>query len=518
MTWQEEINEIKLRKELAKKMGGPERIAKQHSKGRLTIRERIDLLLDKNSFREIGSLVGNAEYDNDGKLKSFTHAPQVMGYGKINGRLVTLSGGDITSFRGGNVSLMGQFNFWVEKLSLEWRIPTIRLLDSFGESVSGIETSGRTICPGNPDSFALQIRLLGQIPVASAALGSLAGGLPVMAALSHFSVMTKETSEGFVGGPPLVKQALGISISKEELGNYKVHTYQSGVIDNVAEDESDAFAQIKVFLSYMPQNVWQQPPRIETGDDPNRRDEELLSIIPKDRRKQYDIRQLIRHIVDRDSAFELSPFYGRSLVTLLARIDGYPIAMISNDCKWDGGAQTSASCEKMMRFCDLADTFHLPIVYLVDCPGFMVGLEAEKDGIERKSARMISVLKQLTVPGITIMLRRCFGIAGEMTVTSKPGLRYAWPSGHWNRLPLEGGVMAAYRKQIEDTPDPEAKRIEIEKKLEHYYSPFLTAEAFGVEEIIDPRDTRPLLVDFVRQAQEITSHQLGIKYRLAIRP
>ena len=518
MTWQKEIDELKRRQQLGKQMGGPERIAKQHSKGRLTIRERIELLLDGGTFQEIGSLVGNAEYDGEGELKSFTHAPQVMGYGKLNGKPVTVAGGDMTAFRGGDVQLMGQFYFWVEKMSLEWRIPTIRLLDAFGASVSEVEARGRTVCPGNPDDFALQIGLLGRVPVVAAALGSLGGGLPVIAAMSHFSVMTKNTSEGFVGGPPLVKQALGTSITKEELGGYKVHACQSGVIDNAAEDEADAFRQIKLFLSYMPQNVWQQPPRVETGDDPNRRDEELLTIIPRERRKPYDIRRLINHIVDKDSVFEFSPLYGRSLITLLVRMDGYPVAIISNDCKWDGGAQTPATCEKMIRFCDLADTFHLPIIYLVDCPGFMVGLEAEKGGIERKSARLAAVLKQLTVPGITVVLRRCYGIAGNLTVTSRLGLRYAWPSGNWGRIPLEGGVLAAYRNEIETASDPQAKRIEIERRLEHYRSPFRTAESFGVEEIIDPRDTRPLLCEFVRRAQEVTASQLGIKYRLAIRP
>jgi acetyl-CoA carboxylase carboxyltransferase component len=360
---------------------------------------------------------------------------------------------------------------------------------------------------------------MGQVPVVSAVLGSLSGGGPPITTMSHFSIMTKNASELFIAGPPLIKQALDIDITKEELGNYKVHVYKSGVVDNVAEDEADAFRQIKLFLSYLPQNVWNQPPRVETGDDPNRRDEELLSIIPRDRRKQYDIRALIKHIVDKDSMFELAPFYGRSVVIFLARMDGYPVLVMSNDCRWSGGAQTTAGCEKMWRFIDFADTFHLPIIYLMDCPGFMIGPESEAEGIARKAARLCAAMNQLTVPGMSIILRRAYGVAGVLNGgVSRLKLRYAWPSGEWGPLPIEGGTMAAFRREIEAAPDPEAKRIEIENRIKQFRSPFRTAEAFSVEEIIDPRDTRGILCEFVREAQDITSTQLGIKYRAGIRP
>ena len=521
MTWQKEIDELRRRQELARQMGGDEAIARQHSRGRLTVRERIGLLLDRDSFQEIGTLAGNAEYNDEGELESFTHAARVTGCGKVNGRPVCVEGGDFT-IRGGwadPTSFVSVGGFTPEKLSLERCIPLIRLLDSAGGSVLRIESMGHTLLLGNPGRWAVPAALMARVPVVSAVLGSLGGYPPVEAAASHWSIMTKNTSELFVAGPPLVKQALGIDITKEELGGYKVHAYQSGVIDNVAEDEADAFRQIKLFLSYLPQSVWQQPPRAETGDDPERRDEELLSIIPRDRKRLYDIRQLIKHIVDKDSIFELSPFYGRSLITLLARLDGYPVAVVSNDCEWFGGAQTAAACEKMMRFVDLADTFHLPIIYLVDCPGFMIGPESEKEGIERKSARLAFALTQLTVPGIPVLLKRSYGVAGALhAYVSRSNLRYAWPSGEWGSLPIEGGAMAAYRKEIEAAPDPEAKRIEVEDRLRQLCSPLRTAEAFGVEEIIDPRDTRPLLCEFVKGAREITATQLGPKSRVGIRP
>jgi acetyl-CoA carboxylase carboxyltransferase component len=521
MTWQNEIDELRRRQELAKQMGGAEGVARQHSKGRLTVRERIDSLLDPNSFKEIGSIFGKAEYDDKDELKSFTHAAHVIGTGRINGRAVCIDGGDFT-IRGGwsdPTSFVGIGGFTIEKMSLERRIPFIRLLDSAGGSVVSIKNKGRTVLLGNPNAFGPWWELMTRVPVVSAALGDLGGHPPVQVAASHWSIMTKGTSNLFVAGPPLVNQALHMNIKKEELGGYKVHAYQSGVVDNVAEDEEDAFRQIRTFLSYLPQNVWHQPPRVETGDDPNRRDEELLSIIPKHRRKLYSIRDVIKHIVDKDSMFEISPFYGRSLVAFLARMDGYPVAVVSNDCMFFGGAQTAAACEKMTRFIDFADTFHLPIIYLVDCPGFMIGPQSEKEGIERKSARLAFAMAQLTVPAMAIVLKRSFGVAGALHGSiSRLNLRYAWPSGVWGSLPIEGGVMAAYRREIEAAPDPEAKRIELENSFANLASPFRTAEAFDVEEIIDPRDTRPILCEFVRDAQEITATQLGPKCRVGMRP
>jgi len=521
MTWQREVDRLKYQQEMARQMGGSENIARQHAKGRLTVRERIDLLLDKNSFKEIGSIAGTAEYDGDSNLVSFTHAPRVIGYGRINNRMVCIEGGDFTIHGGwaDPTSFTSVGGFTPEKMAREWRMPLIRLLDSAGGSVQRIAELGHSFLHGNPDRWAGTVALMAEVPVVSAALGSLGGYPPVEASMSHWSIMTKNTSELFVAGPPLVKQALGINVTKEELGSYRVHVARSGVIDNVANDENDALQQIRQFLSYLPQNVWQQPPYIVSNDDPNRRDEMLFSIIPRERRKTYDIRQLIKHIVDSDSMFELAPLYGRSLVTFLARINGYPVAVISNDCRHFGGAQTSAGCEKMIRFVDFADTFHLPIIYLVDCPGFMIGPESEKEGIERKSARLAFAISQLTVPGIAVILRRAYGVAGALHGSiSHLNLRYAWPSGEWGSLPVEGGVMAAYKREIESSQDPEAKRIEIEDRLRLLSSPFRTAEVFGVEEIIDPRDTRPILCEFVKIAQEITATQLGVKSRIGIRP
>ena len=521
MSWSKEVEELRLRQNMAKGMGGPENIDRQHAKGRLTVRERLDILLDPDSFSEVGSIAGNAEYDDEGRIKALTHVARVNGTGLIDGRKVCVEGGDFT-IRGGwadPTSFVSIGGFTPEKMALDLRIPMIRLLDSVGGSVERIEQQGHSLLLGNPERYMIPLKLMAHVPVISAALGSLGGYLPVDAASSHWSIMTKGSSELFVAGPPLIKEALGIEISKEDLGDYRVHAYKSGVIDNVAEDEKDVLNQIKRFLSYLPPNVWQQPPRAKSGDSPQRRDDELLSIIPKDRRKQYDVRNLIKHVVDKGSMFELCPYYWRSLVVALARLDSYPALVMANDCKWHGGAQTADACEKMMRYIDFADTFHLPIVYLVDCPGFMIGPESELAGIERKSARLAFAMAQLTVPGMAMIIRRSYGVAGGLHGSiSHLNLRYAWPSAEWGSLPVEGGVMAAYHRQIEASNDPEAKRIEIENRLRELSSPFKTAEKFGVEEMIDPRDSRPIMCEFVRDAQAVTATQLGPKYRLGIRP
>jgi acetyl-CoA carboxylase carboxyltransferase component len=514
MSWQGDVEELRRRQDIARQMGGPERVAKQHAKGRMTVRERIGLLFDQNSFQEIGTLAGKAIYGDDGSLQSFTPSSVVMGYGRINGQAACAFGNDFTTKGGSSDENAGNKAEFLMRMAKERLMPLVCLYDGAGGSVT--EGGDYTIVPVNY-GWATLTELMGLVPVVAANLGTSAGWIAVQAAFSHWNVMTKN-SELFVAGPPVVERGLFTHITKEELGNYKVHAYQSGVIDNVADDDQEALGQIKLFLSYLPPSVWQQPPRGKTGDDPNRRDEELLSIIPLDSRKIYDIRKLIRHVVDQDSLFEYAPYYGRSVVTGLARLDGYPVAIISNDCKHLGGAQDAPAAEKMLKFIDMADTFHLPIIYLMDAPGYMIGLDSEKTGPERKAVRVHAAMHQATTPWISVLLRRSFGVAGAgHGQYNRLNLRYAWPSGRWGSLPIAGGAMAEFRSEIEAARDPEAKRIEIEKRLADIGSPMRTANHFtlmGVEEIIDPRDTRPLLCEFARQAQVVTATQLGPKYRM----
>jgi acetyl-CoA carboxylase carboxyltransferase component len=260
--------------------------------------------------------------------------------------------------------------------------------------------------------------------------------------------------------------------------------------------------------------VYQAPPRQAPGDDPKRREEDLLTAIPRDRRRSYDVRRILHLVVDRGSFFEIGGTYGQPLVTGLARLDGYPVGVMANDPRHFGGAVDADAADKMIRFIDLCDTFHLPCVNFVDNPGFLIGTSAEREGTARVGARALIAVYQATVPWVSILIRRVYGVAGAAHGNAQAlNLRYAWPSGDWGSLPIEGGVQAAYRREIEAAPDPAVRRREIEDRLAQYRSPFRTAEAFGVEEIIDPRDTRPLLCDWVENAYSLVARDLGPKRR-----
>jgi acetyl-CoA carboxylase carboxyltransferase component len=510
MTWQPEVDELERRRELARRMGGPDRIARQHAQGKLTVRERIDALADPGSFREFMALRGEGVYE-DGTLADFRPKPAVEGFCTLDGRKVVITGGDFTS-RGGSGGGSGFGGMGSElpanRRALEWRLPYIRLLDAAGGSVRSFEEIGRTYLPDGNVGSATDVKLLRIVPVVSAVLGSVAGLPAVNACLAHFNVMVKGTSQLFPGGPPVVKAALGYDITKEELGGEQVHVYQSGVVDNLAQDEPEAFAIIRRFLSYLPSNVWEMAPRCGTDDDPERRDEALLSLVPRDRHRAYDAHRLLERVLDRGSFFEIAPFYGRARITGLARLNGYPVGVMANNPRFGGSTDVSGG-EKVMRLIQLCDTFHLPLISFADEPGFQVGLESEKRGIERAGARLVVVTCDSQMPWATVVIKQVYGVAGQCQ--HRPSgmyRRYAWPSAQWGSMHIEGGTTAAYRREIETAADPEAKRAEIEARLQAIASPFRTAEATG-QDIIDPRETRPLLCEFVEDAQAILRTQLG---------
>ncbi|HEV8145979.1 MAG TPA: carboxyl transferase domain-containing protein [Bryobacteraceae bacterium] len=514
-SWQREVDEIRRRTELAGLMGGRANIERQHQAGRLTVRERIDALLDEGSFHETGALAGKAEYDAAGHLTSFTPSNFVAGTGRIDGRRVVVGGDDFTVRGGAADGVVGNKAGYAEKLALGLRLPMIRLVDGTGGggSVKTLETTGRTYVPANP-SWDTVVELLGEVPVIGACLGPVAGLGAVRVATSHFSIMVRGVSQLFVAGPPVVERGIGEKVGKEDLGGSFIHAHGSGAVDNEVETEADAFQQIRRFLSYLPSNVWQIPPHAPPSDDPQRREEALLSSIPRDRRRSYDVRRILGMIVDRDSFFEIGKYYGRPLAAGLARLNGYPIGVMANDPRKGGGAVDAAASEKMIRFIDLCDTFHLPVVNFVDNPGFLIGTTAERAGTVRIGSRALVAVYQATVPWISIIIRRVFGVAGAAHGNAQGlNLRYAWPSGDWGSLPIEGGVQAAYKREIEAAPDPASRRREIEERLNTFRSPFRTAENFGIEEIIDPRDTRPLLCEWVETAYGLLPSELGPKRR-----
>ena len=515
MSWQNEVDEIRRREALAKEMGGEERIKRQHDNGRLTVRERISTLVDENTFHEIGALAGKTSYDEHGSLQSFTPSNFVLGTANLAGRKVVIGGDDFTVRGGAAEAKIGDKSGYGEKYALEMRLPLIRLVDGSGGggSVKTLEMVGYSYVPAL-QGFNTTMELLGQVPVVCACMGSVAGLGAVRVTISHFSLMIKETSQLFVAGPPVVERGFGKPVEKNELGGSQIHAQVSGAVDNEVASEEEAFLTIKKFLSYLPQNVWKLPPIISCSDPIDRRDNELLSVIPRNRREMYEIGQIISAVVDRDSFLEISPAYGQSLTVGLARMDGHAVGLMANNTKHHGGAVNASASEKMMRFVDLCDTFHLPMVNLVDNPGFLIGTEAEQEGTVRLGSRALMAVYQSSIPWVSVIIRRCYGVAGAGHGKSDGlNLRYAWPSADWGSLPIEGGVQAAYRRDIESAEDPELRRRELEDMLEQYRSPLRTAEAFGIEEVIDPRATRPLLCEWVKMAYELLPSQLGPKAR-----
>jgi acetyl-CoA carboxylase carboxyltransferase component len=514
VSWKPEVDDLRRREALARAMGGEERIARQRAAGRLTVRERIERLLDPGSFHETGALAGAPRYEEE-RLVEIRPANFVMGRGRIDGRRVVVGGDDFTVRGGAADGAIGFKMGYAERMALELRLPIVRLIDGTGGggSVKSLETTRRTYVPANP-AMEVMAELLSTVPIASAALGPVAGLGAARVVFSHFSVMPCETGQVFVAGPPVVRRAFGEEVTKEALGGAHIHARRSGVVDNEVESEDEAFAQIRRFLSYLPSSVYELPPRIASADAPDRREEELLSLVPRDRRKPYKMRRLVEAVVDRGSFFEIGPLFGRSLVTGLARLDGYPVGVLANDPMFYAGAVTADASDKMTRFIDLCDTFHLPLVNFVDNPGFLIGEHAERQGTIRRGARAIFAVYQATVPWCSILVRKVFGVAGAAHGNhTRLNLRYAWPSGEWGSLPIEGGVEAAYKRDLLAAEDPEKLRRELEAKLAGVMSPFRTAEAFGVEEIIDPRDTRPLLVDWIETAYPTLASALGPKRR-----
>ena len=530
MEWDPELDELRAREEMAERMGGEEKVARQHERGKLDIRQRLQKLLDPGTFHEIGKIAGTATYGPDGELVDLSPSNFVFGRGQIDNRPVVLAGDDFT-VRGGaaDASIVAK-QIAAEQMARELRLPIVRLIDGTGgggsvktldkkaeETGSNIDGAigkgARTYVPLNP-AWDHVVANLAMVPTVALCLGPVAGLGAARAVSSHYSVMVKGLSQLFVAGPPVVNALGAEQVDKESLGSSRVHT-RNGAVDDEVASEDEAFERTRQFLSYLPSSVHDLPVRGPVTDDPNRTDRDLVGVVPRDRRKVYKMRTIIESVVDAGSFFEIGKGWGRSAICGLARLDGWPVAVLSNDPYHYGGGWTADSANKVTRFVDLAETFHLPVVHLVDNPGFVIGSEAERAATIRHGARTLAAIYQATVPWCTVIIRKVFGVAGAAHTAGNRFLyRYAWPSGDWGSLPVEGGVAAAYRSELEASDDPKALIAEITERLNAVRSPFRTAEAYLVEEIIDPADTRPLLCEFANLAAPLrTAGPAGFPYR-----
>jgi acetyl-CoA carboxylase carboxyltransferase component len=507
--WHDKAEEIDERRRLALRQGGEAAVQKQHAKDRLTIRERIDHIVDKDTLKEIGPIAGAGERAEDGTL-SFTPANFVLGIGKISGRFCVVGGEDFTMGAGSPNAAGLRKSIYTEDIALQYQIPLVRLHEGSGASITGSGGKNNKTLPGpvyERNRFESIARCLGTVPVVSAAVGAVAGFPAGRLVASHYTVMTKLTSQILTGGPALVERALGVKMTKEELGGAPVHE-KSGLIDDVVDDEAAVFAAIKRFLSYMPQNVWELTPRGAADDPASREAPELADIIPANRKRIYNMRQVVNSIVDRDSFFEMGRKYGPGQITGFARLSGYAVGIFASDPKHNAGSLTAAGAQKLRRFVDLCQTFHLPIVTFVDEPGFMIGPEAERNATIRHGASALISVALSTVPWATILVRKSMGLANYAHMPSNAYV-LAWPSSESGALPVEGGVALAFRHEIAAAADPAAKRLELEDQFAALQSPFRQAEALAIHDLIHPRETRARLCDWVELVQPGLKQQLG---------
>ncbi|HEX4183974.1 MAG TPA: carboxyl transferase domain-containing protein, partial [Caulobacteraceae bacterium] len=455
---------------------------------------------------------------------------------------------DFTSRGGHSDGAIGAKSGYLDRLSIDFRCPSIRLLDgssgggsvatmvpkqqasgeSRAEESSGAITAGRPRVSGGGGSFlpghlgsSMYAHQLSQVPVVNLLLGSVVGLGAAKAVLGHFSVMVRDIAQLFVAGPPVVSHAMGYDITKEELGDWRIHC-RNGSVDNLAETEAEASAMAKRFLSYLPPSVYEPPPVLAADDPVSRREEELFTIVPRKRTSTFDMRRAIRLMADKGSFFEIGPLWATDQITGFVRFGGYPMAVIASDSRHvNGGALTADGCDKLKRHLDLCDLFHLPILNLVDNPGFAVGLEHEIAGTIRKGGEWMIAFAQVSVPIYTVIMRRSFGVAGNNWATPREGAsaRAVWPAADVGGIPPEGGIEAAYKRQLSEAADPAALRAEINARIESARGPLGPLNRFQMEEMIDPRDTRRLVCEWVENAWRIVSQPANLGPRaLQFRP
>ncbi len=551
-TWAPVLEEVRTLQGLAHERLGPhsqERgVVRQRRRGKLTCRQRIDLLLDEGSFREVGSLAGFASYGDDGETLAFTPANHVGGWGTIDQRKTIVCADDFTS-RGGHADgSIGAKSHHLDRLSLKLRVPAVRMLDGSsgggsvaamvpqqkkeGESTakesSGAIKAGQPRVSGGGGSFlpghlgsTMFSEQLATVPVVNMLLGSVVGIGAAKAVLGHFSVMVRDISQLFVAGPPVVSHAMGYDITKEDLGGWHVHC-RNGSVDNLAETEEEAAHMTRRFLSYLPPSVYEAPPVTACSDPLDRREEELFTLIPRKRTSTFDIRRAIELIADAGSFFEIGPHWGTDQVTGFVRFAGVPMGVVATDSRHEnGGALTADGCRKLKRHLDVCDLFHLPVVNLVDNPGFAVGLEHEIASTIRWGGEWMVAFAQVQVPIFTVLMRRSFGVAGNNYATPRitPEVRVAWPSADVGGIPPEGGIEAAYKRQLAEADDPAALRAEIEARIEAARGPVGPLNRFQLEEMIDPRDTRRYICEWAPDAHRLVSQPAGLGSRaLQFRP
>jgi methylmalonyl-CoA decarboxylase subunit alpha len=487
------VEDLEERRRVAKLGGGEEKIARQHEQGKLTARERIDRLIDAGTFTELGLHAG---IHHSVRGLEDKHAPAdgvITGYGGVDGRLVAVAAYDFTVMAG-SMGTTGELKVTrLRELALTKRIPFVWLLDSAG---ARIQEAVGSLFAGSGHLFREEVIASGVIPQVAALMGPCAAGTAYIPGLADFVPMVKGRGSMALAGPHLVRAAVGEDVTQEELGGSRVHCRKSGVGDLEVADDDECIARIKQYLSFFPSHCEQAPPLREATDPAERMDDELLDVLPESNRKPYDMYDVIRRIVDDGEWLDLKPQFARTVITCLARMGGRPVGIVANQPRQLGGILDNDSADKAARFVTLCDAFGIPLLFLVDVPGFMVGTKVEAAGIIRHGAKMLHAVAAATVPKVTVVIRKAYG-AGYYVMNGRayePDLIVAWPSAEISVMGAEGAVEIVFRRMVEEADDPAAKRTELIAAYQQLIDVYRAAGNDMIDDVIDPRETRPTVI------------------------
>jgi acetyl-CoA carboxylase carboxyltransferase component len=483
------VEDLRARREQIKLGGGEEKIAKQHAAEKLTARERLDLLIDAGSWVELG-IHGRPHFSQPAMAGKEAPADGVItGYGKVDGRLVAVAAYDFTVMAG-SMGMTGEMKVTrLRELALSKRIPMVWLLDSAG---ARIQEAVGSLFAGSGHLFREEVVMSGVIPQVAALMGPCAAGTAYIPGLADFVPMVRGRGSMALAGPHLVRAAVGEDVTQEELGGSRVHCRKSGVGDLEVPDDPACIESIKHYLSYFPSHCEEAPPVVACTDPIDRADEELLDVLPESNRKPYDMYEVIRRIVDDGVYFDLKPQWAKTIITCLARFGGRPAGIVANQPRQLGGILDNDSADKAARFINLMNAYGIPLVFLMDVPGFMVGTKVEEAGIIRHGAKMLYATANATVPKITVITRKAYG-AGYYVMCGRayePDLIVAWPSAEISVMGAEGAVEIIFRKQVEAAEDPAAKRQELIENFRKIIDVYIAAGNDMIDDVIDPRETR----------------------------
>jgi acetyl-CoA carboxylase carboxyltransferase component len=494
------VDELHARRAQARLGGGEERIARQHEQDKLTARERLALLIDEGTFVELG-IHGRPHFSQ--RAMEGKEAPAdgvVTGYGKVDGRLVAVAAYDFTVMAG-SMGMTGETKVArLRELAVGKRMPMIWLLDSAG---ARIQEAAGSLFAGSGHLFREEVIASGVIPQVAALMGPCAAGTAYIPGLADFVPMVKGRGSMALAGPHLTKAVTGEDVTQEELGGSRIHTRVSGVGDLEVASDEECIQAIRDYLSFFGQSCEEAPPRREVSDPVDRAADDLLDIIPELARRPYDMYEVIARIVDDGEWFDLKPRWARTIITCLARMGGRPVGIVANQPKHLGGILENDSADKAARFVNLCDAYGIPLLFLMDVPGFMVGTKVEQAGIIRHGAKMLYAVSRATVPKVTVILRKAYG-AGYYVMCGKayePDLIVAWPSAEISVMGPEGAVNIIFRKQIEASDDPDATRAELVEGIRETIDPYIAAGNAMIDDVIDPRETRPTVIRALEMAE-----------------